>query len=142
MYFYFARMLRKIIACVRSSALDRQLAEEIETHRSLLNDGLKKRSTEGKDQRALMGNITLAEEESRDVWRFRYFDSVSQDVRHAVRGLLRTPAFTITAIISLALGIGANTAIFTAVSTIFSSPCPSQTQARSSPSRRPMPGDK
>ena len=124
MYFYFARMLRKIIACVRSSALDRQLAEEIETHRSLLNDGLKKRSTEGKDQRALMGNITLAEEESRDVWRFRYFDSVSQDVRHAVRGLLRTPAFTITAIISLALGIGANTAIFTAVSTIFFKPLP------------------
>ncbi len=49
---------------------------------------------------------------------FQYLDSISRDVRHAFRGFRRKPAFAVTAVLSLALGIGANTAIFSFVNAI------------------------
>ncbi len=123
MHLHFARFYRKLLGFFRRGILDRELAEEIETHRSLLEQALKERGITGHETSGkLMGNITLLKEESRDMWTFQHLDSVYQDVRHALRGLLRTPAFTITAVVSLALGIGANTTIFTAVSAIFFKP--------------------
>lgn len=56
------------------------------------------------------------------MWSFQVVDAVYRDLRHAFRSLLRNPAFTATAVLSLAFGIGANTAIFTAISTIFLKP--------------------
>src|SRR5712691_1542782 len=51
-------------------------------------------------------------------------DTIWQDIRYAVRTLVRTPAFTVAAIVSLALGIGANTTIFTLLNTLFLNPLP------------------
>ena len=56
------------------------------------------------------------------MWGWQGVDRIWQDLRYAWRGFLRSPAFTVTAVISLALGIGANSAIFTAVSAIFLKP--------------------
>jgi predicted permease len=67
------------------------------------------------------GNLTLAQEQSRALW-LPGWDALSQDVRFSVRALLRAPAFTLVAILSLALGIGAAASLFSLVNTVVLKP--------------------
>ena len=59
-----------------------------------------------------LGNATLLREETRATWSWVRLEQLAQDIRYGVRGMLKNPLFTALAALSLALGIGANTAIY------------------------------
>ena len=70
------------------------------------------------------GSVALMREDSRAAWQFRWLEDLGADVRYCLRAFRRTPVFALTAVLSLALGIGANSAIFTALDAVLWRPLP------------------
>jgi predicted permease len=121
-------LLNRLRRWQRMRQFERDLAEELETHRLLrqsqLEDaGLATREAEAESRRAL-GNVRLAREDAREVWVLRWLDEALRDLRHGSRLLLRNPGFSMMAVASLAIGIGANTAIFTLIDAVILRPLP------------------
>jgi predicted permease len=70
------------------------------------------------------GNTTLLEERSREVWQWQRLESLLIDLKHIGRRLRRSPGFAITVVLTLAIGIGANTAVFSVLNSVLLRPLP------------------
>ena len=121
-------LLRRLVYLLRRSDHDAELRDEIESHRAHRQDALERDGLAPTDaawaSRRAMGNVTLAVEDVGDVWIVRVLDSVQQDVRDAVRGLRKSAGFSAVVIGTLALGIGANTSLFSIFNSLIMRPLP------------------
>ena len=112
----------RLLAIVRRRRLDQDLDDEIAFHLSM-REAEYRASGAGAEAaryaaRRRFGNVTHLKERTRDMWTFPSFESVRQDVRYALRALRRSPAFSVVAIVVLAIGIAGNTAMFSLVDAV------------------------
>jgi len=108
-------VLRRFLNLFRPNQLESELREELEFHRS---------QTKGS-----FGNLTLIMEDTRSANTIGWLESLLKDARYGLRQLRRAPVLTTVAVVSLALGIGANTAIFTLINAIMLQNLPVQDPA-------------
>ena len=112
----------------RRDRRDAELEEEVQSHLEMAaRERVERGDMANEAERAArreFGNVGLVKEVTRDMWGGRWLGDLYEDVRYGMRMLLKNPGFAIVAILSLALGIGATTAVFSVVYGVLVNPYP------------------
>jgi predicted permease len=113
----------------RRREMDEELSEELRAHieektEELIHfENLSRKDAHEAALRAF-GNVALFQQRSREVWQWAWLESVLADLKFIIRRLRKAPGFTLTVLLTLAIGIGANTAVFTVVNSVLFKPLP------------------
>jgi hypothetical protein len=89
----------------------------------LMEEGMPRHEAEQSARRDF-GNVTLVRERSREVWQWQRLESLFADLKHVGRRLGRSPGFAMIVVLTLAIGIGANTAVFSVLNSVLLRPMP------------------
>ena len=118
----------RLVGWIHRPALERELAAELDEHLALLARDLEAEGLSAvaamTEARRRLGSLRRAHEASRDAWGFPALDGFARDIRQAIRGLARSPFYSATIVLMLALGIGANTAVFSFLNALFLTTAP------------------
>src|SRR5687768_17201238 len=112
----------------RDDTLEQEMEREMAFHLDMATQRNVSRGMSAEEAtrhaKATFGSADAVREEARDAYRARFLENVIADVRFAIRGFRRSPSFALTAILTVAIGIGASTAIFSVVDAVLLRPLP------------------
>src|ERR1700721_4264104 len=106
--------------------LHRELSEEMQAHldekvEELVREGMSREEAMWSARREF-GNVGLIEDHCREVWRWTLVEDVFSDIRYGLRSLCHSPVFTAVALLTIAIGIAANAAVFSVVNSVLLKP--------------------
>lgn len=126
---FFTKLARRVRALVHGDALDAELSDEIRLHIELETEDLMQTRGLSRDEarrQAMVGfgGVERYREAQRDARGVRWMEQLAQDVKYAVRSLRKSPGFVVTSVLTIALGIGVTTTVYSVVNRLILHPLP------------------